>query len=138
MVILTTPRNNLVVLGVAAAAAICGIAGSEDRGVAVVRAAAADEDILNYGPAPNVYAARIEPLSAGSSVAGTAVVFLPNFASQSGLTGMVGYTGVVTGVEPDLTAPDCAAKNACGAQILDGTGCDGVDEQVGVPATCLR
>lgn len=52
----------------------------------------------------------------GSGVTGTADV-------TAGSDGSIGYSGSATGLEANLEAADCTAKNGCGVHIHGGTSC---------------
>jgi len=86
--------------------------------------------VLGHNGEAHAYYAVLEPLPDAEGTdyqTGEAVVFIPAGFYEAG---MVGYAGMVTGVESDLAAEDCTEPNACGAHIHEGLGCNGTEAQV--------
>jgi hypothetical protein len=73
------------------------------------------------------YQVSLQRLAPGSGSLGFATIFTEYNTNST----LVGYAGIVEGVEPNLRATTCNATNGCGVHIHNGTSCANTTTQGG-------
>lgn len=73
------------------------------------------------------YQVSLQRLAPGSGAMGFATIFTEYNTTST----LVGYAGIVEGVEPNLLAAFCNATNGCGVHIHNGTSCTNTTTQGG-------